>query len=144
MTQVFVVTTGTYSDYRIKGIFTTQELADAYAAKITDYAYVEFWDLDEDNLTHAYTEVQMYRDGDVLRTDTTYREYEMDIGRPYFTESFPESNYSVLINMVETDSVERAVKVTNELRTRLLAEELWPGDSDAIYIANEFIHLMQH
>ena len=130
MTQVYMVTSGTYSDYRVNGVFSTEEKARAYMEKMETYAArIEIRTLDEDDLIHAYTEVVMNRNGDVWRTGTEHWAYTLPVGKPHFIDGFVD-DISLLVNTVETDSVERAVKVTNELRSRILAESLWPDAYD--------------
>lgn len=51
MEKVFIVTSGEYSDYDIKAVFSTREKAEAYInAKGTDYYWeVEEWDVDAES-----------------------------------------------------------------------------------------------
>jgi hypothetical protein len=47
--NVYIVTSGEYSDYKIEGVFSTKEKADAFAAKVTECtggADVNEWPLD--------------------------------------------------------------------------------------------------
>lgn len=63
MKTVFVVTTGSYSDFRIKGVFSSAKKADEYISRSkksqiahnTDYNDVEEWTLDELAASKEYT-----------------------------------------------------------------------------------------
>lgn len=46
MTTVYLVTSGEYSDYSINGVFSTEQLAEEFAAKI-EGGEVDPWELDE-------------------------------------------------------------------------------------------------
>lgn len=47
MKTVWIVTSGSYSDYRIEKVFSTEELAEAWCADMRDGYQIEEWDIDD-------------------------------------------------------------------------------------------------
>ena len=125
--MVYVVTEGIYSDYRIKAIFSTSEEAAAFASVLGSDAGVEEWPIDNPPTLHTYTEVVMGKDGMVYEVNQSCYDYDGVLKElaPSF-EVLGDAWSHFLIHEVETADEERAIKVTNELRTRLLAENIWP------------------
>ena len=126
--MVYVVTDGVYSDYTIRAIFSVREEADAYADKLASHdVNVEEWPIDNPPTIHTYTEVVMGKDGMVYETNQYHYDYDGVLKElvPSFEVSGDAWSH-FLIHEVETADEERAIKVTNELRTRLLAENIWP------------------
>lgn len=117
--KVFVVTSGSYSDYSIDAIF--------YDERCT-----EVWELDSPGLKvpgRAFS-VEMEKDGYVVDARV-----EDSLGM--FTESkdgiftistffnFYGSKSPVLNNYCFAKDIEHAIKITNKLRIRLLIENKW-------------------
>ena len=128
MTEVFIVTSGEYSDYSIDAVFSHREMADAYVtARNTHgrswsnpFANVEVWPLDLPAGKWKLTCVRMNRDGDTLKTwsDTSHGSYK-EAGFVCWDVS------DNLVWAVATDDEEHAVKVVNEKRTQILASDTW-------------------
>lgn len=75
MTTIYLVTQGSYSDYRIVGAYSTRELADEVVTEINrgdnyDTAYVEEFELDKPSVKQGYAwlTLRMDRDGNTLDT----------------------------------------------------------------------------
>ena len=120
--NVYVVTTGDYSDYHIEAIFSTKELADEYVRRGGEEYNVEEWELDTtipDNLIR----VSMFLDG---RVDAV----EKNKGSHMSTESLFVDG-ELLIWYVKADSEDRAIKVANEQRIQILALGIW-GDDEKV------------
>jgi len=128
--NVYVVTTGDYSDYHIEAIFSTKELADEYVRRGGDEYEVDEWELDTP-IPDALIRVSMFLDGRVDSVDhVIVKEIKgSSEGFYMFTESF--NGDVVLIWYVKTDSEERAIKVVNEKRIQILALGIW-GDEEKV------------
>ena len=132
MNKVFVVTSGSYSDYGIDAIFTTRELAqsfiDAFEADKWHEMDIEEWDLDP-NKTHLKQNRKPYflrinKKGDVsdLRlADSAYG----------FKQDMPEAEISYTHNLewmninCFADDENHAVKIAGEKRSQILAANIW-------------------
>ncbi|KKK84316.1 hypothetical protein LCGC14_2784590 [marine sediment metagenome] len=134
MPNIFLVTEGEYSDYRVLAAFTTAEAADAFATLHTersqhsDRPQVEECPLDAPQEEWLVTYVRMAQDG---RTLDTWVKVEAEIVRCWLFDV-----HDNLVWPVVTDGLERAVKVTNEKRAMLLAADAWGrAKTDAAYAA---------
>ena len=133
MPKVYIVTEGSYSDYRIVAAFSTKALAVAFcAASHGKYDSIETMELDEPSEWAWVARVRMCRDGELFYPGAAIRWAEV----PY--KSYQTGVSSGSIQWVENhvvvggdhaneppDASERAIKVTNELRTRLIATGEW-------------------
>ncbi len=125
MKKVYVVTTGEYSDYSIKAIFTTKALAQECIDTLHD-GDIEEYILDLPKNPPPIIDVRMAKEGGVL---DSYR----------YNEPYREQRYGFicfdrdhnLIWGVRTDSKKRATKVVNEKRIQILAHDIW-GDEDKV------------
>ena len=120
--NVYVVTTGDYSDYHIEAIFSTKELADEYVRRGGDEYEVDEWELDTP-IPDALIRVSMFLDG---RVDAV----EKNKGSHMSTESLFVDG-ELLIWYVKADSEDRAIKVANEQRIQILALGIW-GDDEKV------------
>lgn len=126
MSKVYVVTKGSYSDYRIVSVFSSQELADLFmqtyppnSSSYDNYNDVEEYELDVfEEQIRAGTKswfVRMYQDGTVDHVQE---------------ESPPENPGSVVWNSPRglfinvttwADDGQHAIKIANEHRSALIA-----------------------
>ncbi len=123
MKEIYVVTAGSYSDYHICAVFSTIELANAYA-KVFSEADVEAWKLDvyENELRENCKPyfVRMTKEGNTEQIrieDSDYgfgdeNTYGFDVNKNLYNHCFAKDE-------------EHAIKITNELRTFLIAENKW-------------------
>ena len=136
MTKVYVLTEGIYSDYGIEAIFSTREKAEAALAELARHrgynvewmeAEVETYTLDVEYQYVKCVSVKMKRDGTVMGSYIDdVKSDELD----YSVTWYGYYNDYILHNRVRGNDYERAVKVTNELRTRLIANGEWPEEQD--------------
>jgi len=127
MATVYVVTAGCYSDYHIEGIFDTREGAKALLEDLkweggydNESAEVMEWELNAAR-PQRFIEVEMERDGAVA---WIRHRLKREVGFRSFFDNH-------LCWVVATDDEKRAIKVTNEKRTIILALNIW-GDYDKV------------
>lgn len=133
MSKIYIVTRGSYSDYSIAAVFSTEVKA---------WDFVRYWQENGNSYDWHDAEVEI-RELDPLRRDLK------DNLAPYFVRMDRDGNTSQLFECRETMSEgntgfdvegnlythprardkEHAVKITNERRARILAENKW-GDQD--------------
>ena len=133
--KVYVVTAGVYSDYHILAIFTSRKRAEEYkkkAEKVWLYYQeeirVEEYPLNMPPSQWVKTCVRISRDGQVIETwkwiaKGEVREIEEDL--PFYDV---QGN---LVWIVHTEDEEKAIKVANEIRAIILANDEW-GDEEAL------------
>lgn len=124
----YMVTCGKYSDYRLKGAFSTEEKAEVYGEKLRSYGEdsvrIDQWQLDESENDWVAITVYMLPNGEVqssmclMNSPIGFREYH------YFHKG------ETLCWTVQTNNLERAIKVVNEKRTQILANNEW-GNEEA-------------
>lgn len=120
MKIVYVVTSGEYSDYGIDAIFSEKKLSEEYIEN-GDGTNIEEWYLDVPREGWEETFVRMKRDGTVVESGTR--------GKDNQPEDFGFICFDVDANLVcrwDTADTKRAIKSTNEIRSMLLAREMWP------------------
>lgn len=129
MTSVWVVTTGTYSDYRIKRIFSTKELAERYVATIDNPDVdVEGWDLDESfDPDSVYWEIVFVEDTGRVWAAHRYEEGVPD-GRTVNDFQRTSSKYYDgrgfrWAGVVQARTKEHAIKIASERLVMALARE---------------------
>lgn len=137
--KVYVIEQGSYSDYRVVGVFSTREYAEQIAARINaadhyEEATVEEWPLDpgvaELNQGMKKHIVWMRKDGAVERVEAieevtgadTFREWERETAPAYLTKG-----PNVLQASVWATDATHAVKIANERRIQMLALNTWKG-----------------
>jgi hypothetical protein len=145
---IYVVTSGSYSDYGIDAMFSTEAKANQFIDKYGKSSYdsmgIEEYVLDEvtDLLDKGMVQwsVQMNYDGDVIKVVETN-----NYGLANATNSFwygprradnPKTNLNMNTYVFAKDK-DHAVKIAGERRTRAIALNLW-GE------ATEFNKIMQH
>lgn len=133
MSDVWFVEQGSYSDYRVSGVFTTEEKAQYIADKINGtgdvYRYEEA-SIRKVPLDPAVNELQqgleeyqvwMLRDGTVEGCEHRPKltGYSLGGGEPWI------NNNSEMMTSVFASSEEHAVKIANERRTMMIATGEW-------------------
>jgi len=118
--RVYIVTSGCYSDYSIRGVFLRHQDAKTYCENNPrngepwgDFE-IEEWDVGckVDKWTYK---IKIKRNGDIH-----------SILQPHETNPKDQFDSSgCLILFIESDTKQRAIKVANERRTRLIALGLW-------------------
>lgn len=145
MATIWAVSEGDYSDYRVTGVFSSEKKAEAYLAVVKEENYagpyrLEELEYDPDPPTLVSTiTVYIAKDGNVLPPKhVRVREVAwVGFGGYYATPGhfviFPKrpeipDRPVYLAWTVQTDDIERAVKVVNEKRAMLMAAGVW-GDT---------------
>ena len=125
--EVYVVTSGCYSDYHINAIFSTREKAEEYAELLPDANSIEVYVLDGEHKNGLHTIiVVMDRDGN---TSECYldeyvfclEKYKLKWGEFWYDSS---RKFYVLAK-----DKQHAIKICNEKRAMLLAENKWEMDN---------------
>lgn len=129
---LYMVSSGQYSDYRIQGIFSSKELAEKHKVFRNSDNPIEEWEMDDENsfdLTRLGWRVEMYKDGS---TKSVRRDDSDPYGSPHFGTPTTETHFSItdpgrhLWNFfVHARDEHHAVKIANERRALLLANNLW-------------------
>lgn len=148
--QIFIVTSGCYSDYSIRAVFSTKEAAETYCKFHGPVEYdferhqVETWDVDADGVVlpvgkQAY-EVVLSRDGVYSATKELSYARELDSrGRvefypagthwPAYAPSEMASQQFIFTYALARDA-QHAVKIVAERRAWLLATNQWPAPTE--------------
>lgn len=145
MKEIYLVTQGNYSDYGVRGVFVDKDLATEYAAQIsTKYdtarvdtrsimteliapigyrGYTVMMDIDGNTNTVEPIEVGQWKDAD------SYAEYEFVCNNPGDWKDGGENISTGQFNFfINTDKgTEGAIKIANERRVRMIAENKWPA-----------------
>lgn len=119
--KIYVVTSGVYSDYRICGMFTKKENAELLASKVYDDNDIEEWETDipMDIKNKQYYFVRMKRDGETLEV------HKDNFSGTKTTINYGfDNNSNMYLNCFAKDEI-HAVKIANEKRTQLIAEDKW-------------------
>jgi len=120
MKKVFVVTSGTYSDYHINAVFTDEDEAEKYRMNFK-YGNVEEFELDPSTQPIDIIQVWMTKDG----TTKNVRHMVKPTDESGFYGFYPWESGEFMIYKVNTDNEEKAVKVVNEKRCLILSFNLW-------------------
>ena len=134
---IYIVTSGEYSDYGINAVFSKKELAQNFitvTVEPDDYISfeIEEWPLDEyealiqkfkDKKLSVYM-VSMFRNGDVEKV----RE---EIDRVIWIDTALKKEYNLWTDnrigmWVIARNEKHAIKIVNEKRVQLIAENKWP------------------
>lgn len=120
--QIFIITTGEYSDYSIDRVFSTRQKAVEYLDTQDDDYRLEVFDLDEpiERRTQLYKISFELDKKKVWRVSTYYDKRLKDlihIGERYF------NNVKTLDIYIESDSRKRALKIASERYGAIIAGE---------------------
>lgn len=127
MKTAYVVTSGEYSDYSIRGVFDNRELAEKFVALLTDEdsPTIEEWPVNPSarQLRAGYSIffVRMDREGKAMEARQEGSAYGIN-GRPGF-----DINGCMFVTVMAKDA-KHAVKITNEKRAGLIARNEWTPD----------------
>lgn len=132
MDEVFIVTTGTYSDFCMVAAFTTKEQAEALAKSIQDGGDVVRMELDRDTTDWWQVSIIMHRDGRVIQADSPFKSphgprTQSARLQPHFDEEAQETRAHLFYTSPGAD-VQAAIKAANEIRTQLATLHIWDRD----------------
>ena len=122
--KVYVVTSGSYSDYRIEEIFENEEDANALANVLSDGNGVDEWEVNKQRVVPLWS-IWMEKNGDL---DEDYVSPNAGMGSKEQAYCYDDGliHFEIL-----ADTLERAMKVANERRAIIIAQGFW-GDNDKI------------
>ena len=140
MKYVYMVVTGQYSDYGVEAVFSTRARANDYVAiDDTGGLRIERVEMDPDNAKHVRAgrmlwRVLMRRDGFAVRVWTQGRCDRATTGDPKITKEFWDGAQEIKLSAIyctvwATDEI-HAVKIVNEIRTRMIADGKWPAEGE--------------
>lgn len=135
MKTVWVLHGGVYSDYRVTGVFSSRKNAVLAKHALSDRDHrVDEWEIDPgiDNLNKGYSRfrIVMLRDGTaeearsqdyVCELTSSVWIWERTKAAAYKGKGIPDA----LVAEVWARNVKHAVKIANEHRTRMIAEDKW-------------------
>ena len=135
--MVYVVTRGSYSDYTIIAVFSSQEKADKFlednpGVKRDDGDVTE-WSIDQEYVTvppgMRYFQIEMLRDGTVKHihdhTEKWSGDYHSEKSAVY-SPSLGEEHQHLYVCCFARDE-QHAVKIANEKRAQSIANGEWEG-----------------
>ena len=122
---VYIVTCGEYSDYGIVAVFSKKEPAKEYCRRGGEGYQVEEYTLDEP-LPDVFIRVIMAHDGSVVNVS---RGVLREPGFEWFCNT---KVGEAMTWTVKTDDDKRAIKVTNEKRSQIIALNIW-GNSKKVF-----------
>lgn len=130
---VYVVIEGEYSDQNVVAVFTDEKLANKYIA-MNSYGYYDLYSIEEHELDSLTSEIKkgkiefsigMDKDG---TSDIKHSSTDISINKTYYL--FNKDDYCgkkvELECYIIANSVEHAIKICNEMRTYILANNAWP------------------
>ena len=125
MTKVYMVTDGCYSDYRVLGIYSTKaraaEAQELYAAG-NEVDEIEMDVVPEHPRGCLAWVVQMDRNGGTSRVERkNCDEHRASVS----VSKFYDASAPVMTARLWAEDADHAVKVANEWRSRLVANNLW-------------------
>lgn len=127
MSLVYAVTDGEYSDYKVIGVYSTQKRAEYAHRLYRADNEIEVWvvdELPEHPRNHLMFEVQMARDGEVVRI----RQGSPGRGVVGIESASNYGSVRVRENLafdVWAKDEKHAIKIVNEYRGRMLADGMW-------------------
>lgn len=138
MATIYIVTSGTYSEYHIERVCSTKELAEQIVASMPEYmredASVEEYELDalDDYIRQGLRKyrIQMERDGTVSRCDLDWphsgETYAAVIKHSYDGTSVVKKPNLIVLCLAKDEA--HAIKIANEKRAEIIAMNQWSTD----------------
>ena len=125
----YVVTSGSYSDYGIDGVFSTKEKAQEFIDMVIEAGHsnepgIEEWEIDGDYLPHGFQRglksfcIRMKENGDAVECNQN-TVYGMNHGNPAWDVN------NDLFMWVYAKDEKHAVKIVNEKRAMIIANNEW-------------------
>ena len=134
MKKVYVVTSGSYSDYGIDAIFDTKELAQSFIDSFKDDSYNDFNGIDEWYLNPNELDLKANRKPFSLRMDIEGNTFELEQSSSSYGHkngldlSFTYKKDLMNVKCFADDEI-HAVKIANEKRIQILALNRWGQDN---------------
>ena len=125
MTEVYVVTRGSYSDYLIEAIYDNLEDAQWVSEQFNDANEVEIYTLNQnaDLTRQGYRQwrVKIEKDGDA---NDAYDDVLLTQRQPIEVERFNHGKFIIINNIIAKDE-EQAIKIAAEKWAIIMAAGLW-------------------
>jgi hypothetical protein len=147
MNEVYLVTRGRYSDYSVHGVFADKSLAEEYAQQISNSyntAKVETRPIITNLIVpvgHRAYDLIMDIDGNAsdIENEEVYDDL-LDRSQPeldFVTERYEIPSHYIQTGryrfyVVTDKGQEGAIKIANERRVRMIAENTWPEKGDVV------------
>jgi len=130
MKTLYVVTSGSYSDYGIDAIFDSKELAQSFIDSFKRGAYSEFNEIEEWPLNPCDLELKRGRKAFFLRIDKEGNTSKIEwsdsaYGHKYGTDISFTFDKKLMNVYCFADDENHAIKIANEKRTQILAINRW-------------------
>ncbi len=126
--KAYIVTSGSYSDYKIEAVFLKKKDAEKYIYNLHgDCAYedppeIEEWDIGENvKKKRPYWFGAMNRDGSIRVIHPTGNVKDEYIEFNYH----PLAEYTYISFTIDAKSKEHAIKIINEKRVQIIASGMW-------------------
>jgi len=129
MKEVYIVTSGSYSDYAIDAVFTSRKTAEIFADKID--GEVEIWEISPSDLIDKITHdkifcVRMNKEGNTdLVIEATFDSGEIKNAIEKKTIIFNAVDGLSMVTYMFAKDKKHAVKIANERRIQLIANNKW-------------------
>ena len=137
MKKIWVVESGSYSDYKVDGVFSTKENAELFVEEFDECSWSEMsidcWNLDPaiNNLKKGLSlfSIKMNKEGAVENISKTSA-YNIDRIKAYsfFRKRLREESFDYMDYVCYAKDEDHAVKIAGEHRARILAADAW-GDN---------------
>lgn len=127
--MIYIITKGSYSDYHICAVASTQERAEQLRKMYSDHyemANIEEYEIDVpsdeyyNKIPTLYWEVVLKRDGSLMYLETYYDEPNQHIKIQEGRWNWQES---LTVSYIQTDTQEQAIKIAQDKRAQYLAEK---------------------
>ncbi len=135
MNKVFIVTEGQYSDYHIEAVFSNEDKAKRYMKsfpKLKRHGKIVEWPIDPEYsgipISMKCIDVTMYRNGDSDADDIS-EEFGQHWQEPLHLVRL-QLQRSYLTGYVFALDEQHAIKIANEHRAQLIANNEWPPDKE--------------
>lgn len=128
MTKIYLVSSGSYSDYGILGAFSTEEKAQKLLTILQKQSDgecgIEEYDLDPEVGNFTQYSVFMKKDGSLLAETYSTKVFFPEAPKTWFAvnSDYPEG-YMNYITIAKSET--QAIKAANEHRTQAIAMETW-------------------
>jgi hypothetical protein len=134
MNKVYVFEEGDYSDRKIKGVFSTIEKAEEFRDRWGDPKEggdcISEWLVDEGSEVPVGMKlfyVCMYKDGSIYSVYENFNplEYRVPLNIRWFPSTRKDFDDSRMFVVVAAKNEQHAIKIINEIRAQIVAENLW-------------------
>ena len=138
--SVFIVTAGSYSDYHVVAVYSTEEQAQQVAEKQYDGNWLEL-EIDPEEILcppkHKLFDVCMLKNGSVRYTHSSNVKvlYNPDILKPELRKDWYPTQKDEIVLQVNcfAKTEKQAIKIANEKRSEIIALNRWELAHDMEY-----------